>query len=242
MKSAPKKNGKTQGKRSTKLRSTKSRKMIPNVLHDIRDDYLDMIGLDRHDCDDAKVLVVTGENAAGKSFLRRIFSHFIRENHKVEVMHLSQEGRAREGIERAFLYGAESEESTGNITAGTFTTGFRTSRGRDNDHILLWDEPEIGLAEEAQLGAAQFMVKQLADMPPKLRGLIVMTHSRHFVSTLMQVEGAKFVNLGHQYKTADEWLNRPIVPVDPETVRKRGHENMLKICAVMDKAKKEKNK
>lgn len=208
--------------------------MIPNVLHDIRDDYLSTIGIDRHACDDARVLIVTGDNATGKSFLRRIFTYFIKANHKIQSIHLSQESRAAGGIERAFLYGDERDESTGCITVGTFMTGLRTSRARDIDHILLWDEPEIGLGEEVQLGAAIYLADQLKDWPPKLRGLIVMTHSRHFVSTLMKIEGSKFINLGNQYKTPDEWINRTIVPVSPEVVRQRGLDTFHKFSAVMN--------
>jgi predicted ATPase len=207
--------------------------MIPNVLKDIRPDLLFALGLEPSDFGDSKLIVVTGDNATGKSMLRRIYSTFLKKNHKIETIHLSQQARATGGVERAFVYGDETSESTGYITIGTFITGFRTSRGRENEHILLWDEPEIGLGEEAQLGAVNYIIDQLKDWPSKLRGVVVMTHSRIFVRALKDVEGCRFVNLHGKFKTADEWLDRKIVPADLEEVRTRGIETWRKVSAIL---------
>jgi hypothetical protein len=215
-------------------------KALPNVLADVRKDYLDLLGVSKDACDEARVVIITGDNASGKSFLRRLISYIIKRDHEIESIHLSQEGRATQGFQRAMIYGGEDQDSTGYITLGTFLNGFTTSRSRDTDHILIWDEPEIGLGEEAQPGAAQFIVEQLKDWPNNLRGLVVMTHSRIFVSALKDLDGAKYVHLGGQYKTADEWLNRRIVPVAPDKVREAGLEKWRSFNSLFDKIKKEK--
>jgi predicted ATPase len=224
--------------KTPKKRAKRNMHDIPPVLHDVRDSFLDVLKIGRDAFDGARLAVVTGENAAGKSFLRRIIAYFAKE-HKVEVMHLSQEGRTEAGIHRAFIYGDEGDRSTGDITCRTFITGFKSSRGRENDHTLIWDEPEIGLGEEAQAGAAQYMVEQLADWPKKLRGLVVMTHSRIFVETLMRVEGARFVNVGGKYATADQWLSRKVVPQTPEYVQQTAHNNFRAFLDLMNKSEKE---
>lgn len=206
--------------------------MIPNVLEDVRPEWLEALGIPKDCCKGARVLVVTGDNAAGKSLFRRLLTVFLGKR-KVEVIHLSQQGRATAGFQRAMIYGSEDDEATGAISAHTLLTGFKTSRARDKDHVLIYDEPEIGMSEEVQLGAGYFIVQQLADFPPKLRGLVIMTHSRHIVSAAMRCDGAKFVNLGGKYKTAEEWLNRPLRPVNIEDVKKAGHENWQKFSKLL---------
>ena len=215
--------------------------MIPNILIEVHPDFLKALGIKKDAyTESARILVITGDNASGKSFLRRIFHHFFKAIHKLETIHLSQEARATGGIERAFVYGDEGDHSTGYITAGTFVTGFRTSRGREGEHVLIWDEPEIGLGEEAQIGAGEFFVKELSDWPKNLRGLIVMTHSRHIVSALMGVDGSQFINVGGKYATADEWLNRKLVPIPPSVVKDKGLEKWRQLSDAFAKVKAKK--
>ena len=72
------------------------------------------------------------------------------------------------------------------------------------------------------MGAAQFLRDQLADMPPNLIGIVVMTHSRHFVSILKDVPRSQFINLGGEYATADDWLSRTIKPIPPQKLMDAG--------------------
>jgi hypothetical protein len=181
---------------------------------------------------DVFVACITGSNASGKSLLRRVIRYSLKQS-SIEVIHLSQEGRATGGIARAFLYGAEDWESTGSITCNSLIGAFRTSRAKTKPHIILFDEPEIGLSEEAELGAAQFVRAELQDVPPHLSGVVLMTHSRHFVSVLRDVQGFKFLNLGDRL-SVDEWVNRKIVPISPEEVREKSTLNFRRFTAILE--------
>lgn len=167
-----------------------------------------------------RILIATGENASGKSLFRRLYLTAIKEYYpKIkEVMHISQQGRCQEGIVRAFVYGAEDWEATGVISLRTFKAGFDTSHGREHPHIIIWDEPEIGMSEETQMAAGQYVAKRCKDWPENLKGLIFTTHSRHFAAALKDLHGVGFLNLGNKYKTLEAWIDREIVPNDYETL------------------------
>jgi hypothetical protein len=86
-----------------------------------------------------ELVVITGENATGKSFLRRIV-HAALNQHEIELIVLSMQLRTAAGdIRKAFIYGDEGTQSTGQLSGHTVTMGMNTSRGRDKKHAVLWD-------------------------------------------------------------------------------------------------------
>ena len=206
-----------------------------NLLESMKDALAVELGVDRDFDTGASLLVVTGANAAGKSLLRRWFS-MIFQQEKIESIHLSQQGRAAEGVMRAFVYGDESNESTGVISAGTFQGGMRTMRGREKPHAVIWDEPEIGMGEELQVGTVNWLCDELKDWPENLQGVVLFTHSRLFVQRAMQFPGAKWMSMDG-YATADEWLNREIVPITPPEVSTKGVEKFRRISKILKKGK-----
>lgn len=95
-----------------------------------------------------KLVVVTGENAGGKSFFRRILSHTAKLK-KIEPISVSMEGRRNVAynIGLVFVYGDEEHDATGVNSIRTVTTGISTCRSRESDHMIVWDEPDLGLSE-----------------------------------------------------------------------------------------------
>ncbi|MBI3633640.1 MAG: hypothetical protein HY226_05105 [Candidatus Vogelbacteria bacterium] len=133
-----------------------------------------------------RLLVVTGDNASGKSFFGKLFSGLARseEYGKIEIMRLSMQLRTSQGIEKAFVFGDESYRPTGAISANTVRTGISTCRGRTSDHIIFFDEPDIGLAESYQGALGKLIASFAQDLPDKTRALCVVTHSRRIVRHL----------------------------------------------------------
>jgi hypothetical protein len=206
-----------------------------NLFEKMLPDLAEELGIDRAFDTGASILVVTGKNAAGKSLLRRWIQVAMKRHHdNTEVIHLSQQGRAMEGIGRAFIYGSEDDESTGAISCNTFIGGMRTMIGREKPHAVIWDEPEIGMGEELQMGTADWLCEQLEDWPKQTLGVVLLTHSHHFVRRAMQFPGVKWLSMDG-YATADEWLNRDIVPIGPEEVRDMGHERWSRVSKILKK-------
>jgi len=206
--------------------------MIPCFLDDLRPEFLRAIGLKGVTWRGRKVLVVVGPNAVGKSMFRRVFCTFLKKRN-LEVIHLSQEGRGDGGFIRAMVYGDEGREATSVISAKTLVNGLRTSRGRESNHVLLYDEPEIGMAEEMQAGAAQWLAEELRSWPDKLSGIVVMTHSRYFVRELVRLPKSKFICLGGGHPTADAWLDREIEPVGPKDVIELGLRTFRRLSKIL---------
>jgi energy-coupling factor transporter ATP-binding protein EcfA2 len=220
--------------------------MLPDIRSYADKEFLAFLGIEDAPPLEGRVLVITGENASGKSFFRRLYAHFISKlthgDESIEVMTLSMEARSEGGIRRVFLYGgSEEDEATGALTLKNLRSGWATSRDRDTPHIIIWDEPELGLSEESQISAARFIQQQCNDWPKNLLGVIFMTHSRIIVQEVMKTEGSAFLNLGGRYATAESWLNRQIVPRDIEEIIKDNRTNGFAVSHLIAERKRRKN-
>jgi hypothetical protein len=163
------------------------------------------------------LIAVLGENAAGKSFFRRVCQAICRKDeNKVEFMGISMELRQSGGPMNAFVFGSESYDATGAISAKTVLTGIKTCRSRENPHVMCWDEPDLGLSDNGAAGVG-LAIREFAENPGKhTKAIIVTSHSRALVSQLVPLD-PHMVYLGEQEtapRSLDEWLARPIVPRD----------------------------
>jgi len=190
------------------------------------------------------LFIVLGENASGKSFFRRCVHISTKEFTSIEeVIHLSMEGRAGGymGAIRGLVYGDEHRNSTGSNSASTVSTAIRTCEGRDNSHILYWDEPDLGMSEGAALGAAQAIVKFVENLPEHTKGVFITTHSRPMVAELAKIK-PHYIHLGTAPDEAppslEDWLNREIVAISPEEVLEKN----LARCRAIQKILNEKRK
>jgi hypothetical protein len=207
--------------------------MLPRDLFDLKPAFAKELGVPKNFNAAARVLVVVGSNASGKSFLRRYVQATMREK-KIEVIALSHELRTKGGMVTAFVYGDEAWQSTGVITAQTFVSGVRVMRSRTGPHVVIWDEPEIGMGEELQTGCADWLFSRLRDWPAHLQGVIVMTHSRIWARRAMDFPKARFLSLdGH--KKVEDWLGREVVPVDPEALSRLATEKFRRLSKLLGK-------
>jgi hypothetical protein len=140
-----------------------------------------------HEPGEGRLLAVTGENASGKSLFGRIINGLC-SRRKIECMRLGMERRSEGGFARAMMYGDESWESTGVISVKNIMGAFKTCKGRENEHFLFLDEPDIGLSEAYQGGLGKFIAQFAADMPSLTLGFVIVTHSRHLLRPLLPLK------------------------------------------------------
>lgn len=176
---------------------------------------------------EGKLVVITGENATGKSLVRRIVQVAGHDN-KVEVIHLSQEGRTSPGIQRAFVYGSEDWESTGYISAHGVKGAIRTSRSRENQHILFLDEPDSGLSDGYAAGIGLQLLEFIQNPPDKLFALFVVSHSKPLIQQLIPAK-PWHLRLG-EFLDLASFITSPVIPRDPELLYKEGHERFRRIA------------
>jgi predicted ATPase len=180
----------------------------------------------------SRFVVVVGENASGKSVLRRILSA-LAARAKVEAIPVSMEHRQTGGIERSFIYGSETYDATGKNSAQTVLSGITTCQGRNKDHIIIWDEPDLGLSEAWSRSMGQTL-RGFAESPPThTLAAVVVTHSKPLLRELVAAK-PHFVHLGDQeFGSLEEWLEyeAPIRPL--EELIEDGHRRFKKLTRVL---------
>lgn len=188
----------------------------------------------------SRLFLVLGENAGGKSFFRRCVQQCAKERTSIEeVIHISMEGRAGGylGAVRGLIYGDEHHDSTGSNSAITVITALRTCSGREHSHIMYWDEPDLGMSEGAALGAAIAIAEFVEEMPEHTKGIFITTHSRPMISELAKLD-PHYIHLGTPVAEApaslQEWLEREIVPVSPEEMRRRNIDRYRAIQKILN--------
>lgn len=191
----------------------------------------------------SRILIVTGENAAGKSIALKAFQAYARResDKQVEVMRIGMEMRSQGGIERSFVFsGSEDEDSTGTLSINAVLGAIRTSIGRERRHMLLLDEPDIGLSEGYQAAVGCRLRSFMEEAPALLDGLVVATHSRPLVSALMDLK-PHCLRVGSDLRPTAEWLRNGSLPQSMEDLE-RLHEIQVKRWRNVTKILRERNK
>jgi hypothetical protein len=229
----------------------RKKQMLPDIRKYVRQDILNELGIgDNFPTDECKILVITGANSSGKSFLRRLWRlvglpEGKEKEGKYFIASLSQEARSTSDISRAFVYGDESWEATGLVTyngiAGVLNN-IKNNKDWTTPCILVLDEPEIGMSREMKYSVAQKILREVKPWPKNLAGIVVLTHSHTIVSNLMTHKDARFYNLGNTYSTHTDWLNREIKEVNLETITKESREKFRRITKMLEKVKKVRSK
>jgi hypothetical protein len=153
----------------------------------------------------SNLIVVVGENASGKSFLRRLMSA-VAGKAKIESIPVSMEGRQMSGVVRSFIYGDEQRDATGKNSALTVLTGIKTCQGRESDHIIIWDEPDLGLSESWSTSMGWTLRDFAQNLPEHTLAAVVITHNKALLRELVPLK-PHFVHLGdEEIASLEQWL------------------------------------
>lgn len=202
----------------------------------------------------SKLVLVLGENAAGKSLFRRVVRMVTHKGKKAgmgdaeirrgdfpvgELLHFSMQSRASGGMASAFIYGDESWQSTGTISAHTIEGACRNCTEREHTTIVYWDEPDIGMSAGAAAGAGvairEFIVK---DEAPLLEAVFLTSHSPALVRQLVPLD-PHYVFLGNSEgpKTLADWFiwQQDPPPISPDALGAIAHARFRDVQAVLAK-------
>lgn len=180
---------------------------------------------------DSKTLVITGQNASGKSFVRRLFTGALA-HVKYEAMALSQEKRTGAdfsyGPARVMIFGDEATNATGVLSARTVTTGISTCRNRTEPHGIIWDEPDLGLSDEYAMDLGH-RIAEFSKEQTKTFLIVVISHRRELLEPIGQSD-PHYLHIGPENpKDLSAWLNRKVERKDVEALYKESHERFLAI-------------
>lgn len=183
-----------------------------------------------------KLCVITGPNTSGKSLLRKIIHNRYSER-KWQYVNVSQEGRcASSGIQRLFLYGTETDESTGYNSVKMLLKAIQSGQSYEKTFGMMLDEPEIGCGEEVQ-GALGVRIARDIDTMPNLHALYIVTHSRELVRHLLPINPTHW-RLGGDNMTLEQFVERPVILADLDEVLATGKERWHAVHQVIEAGKK----
>lgn len=140
---------------------------------------------------DARILLITGENASGKSLAFRLMAQLAQDN-GIEPLTLSIRERTGDGtfemarMRRAMIYGQETTSSTGAVSARVVESGFHNLIKRPIPAILGLDEPEIGLSDGYAEALGEYIGAQAQGIEGNACGVMVVTHSRRLAEGLIR--------------------------------------------------------
>jgi hypothetical protein len=191
------------------------------------------VQLDKMSSEESKLIVITGDNASGKSVIRRILHEAMRKA-GLSVMQLSQQSRTDSGIQRAMIYGAEEWDSTGYISTKSVNCSFRSShawaKDNKNKHGIIWDEPDIGLSDAYAAGLGVKIAEFIKTAPDKLFAAFIITHNRELVKQLV-ASNPWHLRVGGCLPL-HEWLVAPVVARNPDELHEEGLARFRRISKV----------
>jgi DNA repair ATPase RecN len=137
---------------------------------------------------DAKLNIVFGDNASGKSLMLTALRAFIgpREESGAESFTVSMNMRTNGGMARAFMYQDESYSSTGAASLSSVTGAFRNAAARTHPVWLFLDEPDTGLSDRYASAMGAFIAQQVNALPDHVRGVTLVSHSRPLLRRLLR--------------------------------------------------------
>jgi len=154
-----------------------------------------------------RVLVISGENAGGKSFTcKALMQYAMDRDPSLKMQFIGMARRTQGGMHRVGLWGDDTYDSTGRNSVKAVLKSIEwASLPEAKREWLVLDEPDIGLGEgyAAALGArlAQFA----AALPDNVEGLVVVSHSRALVLPLLEAE-AMSLRVGDDLRPVAEWV------------------------------------
>lgn len=136
------------------------------------------------------LVVVTGENASGKSLFVRIAAEFVRKEGILPVSVSVRErtgttGGEMSGLARVMMFGDEREQSTGATSVSAVRAALNNLE-RPKGSLLICDEPEMGLSEGYARALGVLLGQGAKSLPARCRGVLVATHSRPLVRGIIE--------------------------------------------------------
>lgn len=146
-----------------------------------------------------KVTVLTGENATGKSLVRKLLW---------SVLEKQMEGKSVRITDTSMYRFTDSRADMVESSGRNFIR-FINHWKEWKDRYIVIDAPELGLSESFVLGMVDYLNKVIPEFMKNNYGIMVITHSKDVVRRL----GADvFLNMDNLDK--EDWLNATPAPVD----------------------------
>ena len=201
----------------------------------------------------SKLLIVTGENATGKSLFAQIFQQYC--GRFVKRVRCVRDGLdIRTGPFASLRCGLIDNMSTGDVGVEQVLAMLEKRNKEDPLRLqdgetpyrgvyFVFDEPGLGLSENYQCTMGVYIGRYVKKMDPRVYGVVVVSHSRYLVNHLLEEGGFSLGKGGrrpHHVRFGDKmrlktWLETEPKPAqidDLISLRYRGITMMRKIATM----------
>lgn len=182
--------------------------------NDYFEDYVDNLIEISNRIDITKKTLLTGRNAGGKSFIRKMLTSIIHNKYKLEgkkavVLQASQELRTKSNPEFGAMSSFAHDLEWLATSSNTLNCLQQVIKNKHKASYIIIDEPEIGLGEELLLGVCDWLNNELGNVNC---GILITSHSRTFIEYSHICD--EWINL--EGLTKFEWLYRVPEQLDVE--------------------------
>lgn len=206
-----------------------------------------------NEINDSKFIVLTGDNATGKSYFSKMLSSWMTRHENTSPILLSMINRTGSGVNgsaltKTFIYGDQSEQSTGETSVSVVRKAFGniTKRHEEKDtkqSIIVLDEPDMGLSEGYQYALGQYIAQQYKEVKALdcFSGILLVTHSKNLIKGLLESEiKPTYINSGEPTLTLSKWLGREDRKSleDLLSLKNKANETRCKIYKIEEEVKK----
>lgn len=159
---------------------------------------------------DSNITIIYGENASGKSLISKVIQSVCRYNEekRIPVRAVSVANRTSSGIEKAMIFGDESEQSTGETSFSVARLGLNSFKNDEGQSILIMDEPDIGLSRKYSKAFGRYIVEGVNETNPEEKSVIIVSHNIDFIESILTHYGKPVNFIGVNTKMSlREWMD-----------------------------------
>lgn len=196
-----------------------------DISQETIDNHIDRIIDVTESIETGKVTILTGGNASGKSVIRKLLNtrlskklgkKSVTSSVSMELRTSGNAGLMGTGLDHMHsdLPWTSTGEHTIDLVCNLLKSNTSEKMADENRRYLVLDEVETGMSREVLLGICNLLNSEMDRILKNSYGVLLITHSNDVVRN---VKHDVFINI--EGMTEEEWLNREIVPVDPEDIK-----------------------
>tara|TARA_B100002049_G_scaffold156523_1_gene116885 strand:+ start:37371 stop:38153 length:783 start_codon:yes stop_codon:yes gene_type:complete len=155
---------------------------------------------------DANSLILFGDNASGKSLICNLIEGIVAKEYTARSM--SIKNRTSSGVGRAFIFGDEGQQSTGETSIRAVKKALGGAEKEEEPSLIILDEPDLGLSSKYSRAMGRYIAQHIDALKEKGVYLILVSHSAPLIKAFIDESKDAPSTLGlNTDKAIEEWLD-----------------------------------
>jgi predicted ATPase len=157
---------------------------------------------------DANAMIIFGNNTSGKSLISALLESQVNNKSDHGTRTISVANRTSKSISRAFIYGDEGRQSTGETSIRVIEKALRSAKSDNEPSLLIFDEPDLGLSSQFSRTLGRYLAMQANELKSIGVYVVLISHNLPLLSTFMEAldTAPSYVGLNTHHSLAS-WLS-----------------------------------